>query len=54
MAKYARVEKANNGYVIRVGGSGSSEMAKQWIAPDLGEVVHLLADILDGKEEVKS
>ena len=47
--KYARVEKATNGYVIRIGGPGSGEKVEQWVAASLDDVMRILAEILDGK-----
>lgn len=49
--KYARVEKVTNGYVVRVGGPGSQEKMRQWVAESLDDVLHLLATLLDDKKE---
>ena len=51
MRKYVRVEKVSNGYILQVGGPGSSQMTRQWIAENLNEVTDLLETILN--EEIE-
>ena len=52
--KYARVEKVTNGYVIQVGGPGSQQRMKQWVAESLDDVMNLLATLLEDKKEKAS
>ena len=46
MRKYVRVEKTSNGYLLQVGGPGTSEKQEKWIAASLQDVTELLASIL--------
>lgn len=55
MIKSVRIEKAHNGYLIKIGGPGSVVAAEQWIAISEEEVAKLVGKLLtNGKKDTPS